>query len=118
MSYLQTATELLADALATVDGVRVHTDLADALDPPAVVVAMPRLDWATPTSDPTDATFLVIVAVGRTDRWVESLWRLVPLVTDALDALPEAAVIAARPGLWTSAGADLPCYELTVEVSL
>lgn len=118
MSAIREAAESLVEALEGIDELHVHTDLGAVLDPPAVVVSPPRLTRATNCLDFTDATFLVIVAVAADDLAVERLWDLVPVVSAAIEEHTNGAVTTASPGLWTGGGAELPCYEITVEMPL
>lgn len=108
----------LREALETVDGVRVYTDPGAVLDPPAIVIGPPRLDWETGSPEPTTARLLVIVAVTADDRALPRLWALVPQVAAAIEDVVDAVVLSASPGSWMAGGADLPCYEITTEVSL
>lgn len=118
MTTVKEAAEQLAAAATTVADVRVYTDPSDMLDPPAVVVGPPGLLFEGPTSEPTSATFPVYVVEKLAARALEKLWQLVPEVSDALDQLDDVAVVRADPGVFRSGTTDLPCYEITAEVSL
>lgn len=109
----------LREVLEDLDGLRFYDDLAAVLDPPAVLLGPPALEWGgRPGNGPVNARFLVIVAVAADDRALPRLWELVPQVGDAIESAVDAVVLTATPGSWMSGGTDLPCYELTVEVSL
>lgn len=114
---LTAAAELRAAADA-VDGVRTYKDPAAPVTPPAVIVGPPQLRWEAMSPAPSSATFIVYLMVPMDARALDNLLGLVPLVTAALDALPDAAVTSANPGVFNAGGADLPSYEITVEVSL
>jgi hypothetical protein len=111
------ATELLA-ALKALDGVRVYSDPGAAIDPPGVVLGPPTVTWQAFAEFPTDATFIVYAIVPFSDLSLESLWDLLPLVSEAVDTVTNAAVTTATPAFYTAGGTDLPCYQITVEVSL
>lgn len=112
------AAEALVAALQTVDGVRSYTDLGAVVDPPATILGPPALSWQGIGSTPAEARFLVIVAEQADDRAMPRLWDLVPRVAEALEDVQDAVVISATPGSWTTGGTELPCYEITVEISL
>lgn len=117
---VQAAADALAAAIATVPGVRVYTDPAAVVDPPGAVVGPPALRWEALATDPTSATFVVYVAVAVDSRALSRLWDLVPQVVAAIEASRDvdATIDHADPGTWLSGGAELPCYEVTVEVAL
>jgi hypothetical protein len=104
----------LESALKAVPNIRVYTSPGAVVDPPGVLVGPPALTWEAFSSDPTQATFVVYAITRADDRALERLWDLVPLVAAAVDTVPDAATTQANP----SAFNDLPCYEITVEVSL
>jgi hypothetical protein len=112
------AAEALAEALRTVEGLRVHTDPGALLDPPAAVVGPPALAWEGYDAAPTSARFVVVVVVAMDERALPRLWDLVPLVAAAVDTVPDAVLRTADPGVWSANGADLPSYELLIEVAL
>lgn len=108
----------LTAALKTVPGCEVPDTQGANLDPPSLVLSPPALTWEGLCSGPTSATWLVFVVVAAEERALERLWDLLPQVTDAIDAVTDAAVIRADPGAFRAGATDLPCYEITVEVSL
>jgi hypothetical protein len=112
------AAETIGQALAGVVGVRYYRQLGGALDPPATVLPPPRLSWGGYGSDPTEAVFTVGLIVDRTDRVVDQLETLLPLVTAALDALTDVAVTSADLGSYPAGGVELPAYLITLEVAL
>ena len=120
MSVVQQAIDRLYDALATVDGLRIARGVGVRLDPPAVLVAPPRLRWGGFGPEPTEATFTVPVCVRADERAMVELMRWTPLVVEAIDGIEgRVAVQSADPGLWTSGGGvDLPAYLIQVEVGL
>lgn len=116
-NVVQDAALALEAALKTVAGLRVYR-LGENIDPPGIVVGPPRLDWTAYCAAPTEATFAVFVMVGMDDKALERLWQYVPPVSEAVDAVTNAAVRSATPGIYTSGTSDLPCYTLSVEFSL
>lgn len=118
MSAVGDAAASLLAAVKTVPNTRQYRDPGAAVDPPGIVLGPPALAWEGMCSGPTSATFLVYVVVAADERYLEQLWELVPLVADALDSVPDATVTGAVPGAYQSGGSELPCYEITVEVSL
>lgn len=119
MNVAQAALELQV-ALKTVRDMRVHTDLAATVDPPALVIGPPALTWAGHGDGPNLATFIVYVIVPADERAPERLWELVPTVAAALENYPDAdiTVSQANPGRWPGGGGDLPAYEVITEVAL
>lgn len=117
MTPAQARAGLLA-ALGTVDELRVESDVGAQLDPPAAMVGPPALTFGGPTSDPAGATFVVIVAVAADDRAVDRLFALLPEVTAAIESQTDAVVTGADPGAWQNGSTALPCYEISVEMSL
>lgn len=112
------AAEALEAALKAVDGLRVYRESDASVDPPAAVLGAPSLSWEAFCSGPTSATFPVYLIVPASGRAVEQLWDLVPLVADAIEQVPDAAVTEASPGAYLAGGQQLPSYDITVEVSL
>jgi hypothetical protein len=118
VSAVAAAAAELAAALATVEGARPYADPGAVIDPPGLVLGPPALLFEGPCPEPTSARWLVYVVVPADERALETLWALVPVVAEAIDALPGAAVIRADPGTFLSGGVDLPCYEIQIDVSL
>jgi hypothetical protein len=124
---LQAAHDALAAALqAASDGLPaehsfgVVQELADTIDPPAVVLAPPELDWtdAPIGTGPTSATWTAALVVGADDQRRAVLYRLLPVVTTALDGVADAVMRTGEPGTWQSGSTALPAYLLRVEVAL
>lgn len=117
---LEAALRAAADALPAEDTFRVLGELADDVDPPAVILAPPELDWSDAPigTGPTLATWTVALVVGATDRTVAELYRLLPVVTNALDGVANAVMRTGEPGTWQSGSTPLPAYLLRVEVAL
>jgi hypothetical protein len=121
MSAIKDAAEALRDSVnglpSLSDLIRATTDLAPNVTSNTAIIGPPALIWEGMCDGPTSARFLVyVVAVPADERAIERLWELVPLVAEAIDDVTDAVVTTALPGQWGSA--NLPCYELTVEVSL
>lgn len=116
---IETAYDVLGAALTGLEGVRYYADPAAQLDPPAVIVGPPVLTYAGAVGpEPVGGQFVVLLVVGQDDRSLPRLWSLLPLVTDAIESVPDAVVTRAAPGTWRNGGIDLPCYEISVEMSL
>ncbi len=112
------AHEALSAALESVEGLRVYRDPGAVLDPPAALVGPPMLTFGGPSSDPVNGRFVVVVAVAFDDRAMKALWQLVPRVSAAVESHVDAVVTEASPGVWQNGAISLPCYELSVEMSL
>lgn len=117
-SPLGRAYAALTAAVGSVEGIRASTDPGGALDPPAAIVGPPALTFGGPTSDPVGARFVVIIAVAFDDRAIDRLFEFLPEVTAAIESLTDGVIINAVPGAWQSNQTALPCYEITVEMSL
>jgi hypothetical protein len=119
VSTIEQAANALRAAAATVEGLRVHPDVGPGVDPPAVVVGVPALEWEALCPGPTSAQFPVWVVVPNDLARADTrLYELVPLVAAALDEVPDATVVRADPGTYPSSGVDLPAYQITVDVAL
>lgn len=111
------AFDYLTSVLQAVPGVRVYTDMGQAVDPPAVVIPPPSLTYDAYRPTPTEASFKVALVVAQDDRAVERLFALLDPVQQAIyDSEFAAMSAAAEPGSWGSN--PLPCYLLTIEVSV
>jgi hypothetical protein len=109
--------ELLRAALSEIPGLMAQT-VAD-VDPPAVVVGPPALEWEDYTSEPSTGRYPVWLVVTGGDGATEALLGLVPLVAAAIDAIDTAALVRADPGVYpSSTGSDLPAYQFQVEIAL
>ncbi|MDG4790375.1 hypothetical protein O7626_31400 [Micromonospora sp. WMMD1102] len=122
---IKNAANDLYDALKALEGttgLRVYRDIAGpgaAIQPPAVVLSAPRFAWQTGcVGAPTDARWLVYVIAAAGERALEVLWGYLPAVAEAIDSVPSAAVIQADPGAYQASSAELPCYEIQVDVGL
>lgn len=100
-------------------GYQGYHDPAKTVDPPAALVGPPELEWESHgTLEPTLARFPVIVMVASDEYAVERLWEIPGAVALAVNELADAVVLAATPALYTAGGAELPSYELIVEIGL
>jgi hypothetical protein len=115
----EAAADLIA-ALKTVDKLRVISDGTAALDPPCALLGPPQLDWTAYNGPgPGQATFVVLIAVPADDRATERLWDLVVTVAAAVESVVDAVVRSAFPiSVTVGQSADLPAYQLQVEMSL
>lgn len=107
----------LVATLGQVGGVRVLVDVGQPVaSPPALVIPPPALTFDAYHPAPTEATFKVALVVTADERAVDRLLTLLPQVAAAVHDSDDAALIAAEPGSWGSP--PLPCYLLTIEVSV
>jgi hypothetical protein len=106
----------LVTTLRGVAGVRVYVDVAQSVDPPAMVVPPPTLTFDVYGPQPTEATFKVPLIVRGDSQETDDLLALLPVVAQAVHDSDDAALTAAEPGSWGSP--PLPCYLLTIEVSV
>lgn len=118
MSAVSDMADALLAALRAVDGMRASLDVGGTVNPPETVLGPPTLTWDAYCSGPSTGTFTAYVVVAQNDRAMEQLWDLLPALTEAVDSVPDAVVTRATPGTFTSGGASLPAYLLTIEVSL
>jgi len=119
MSALTDAVAALRAALTTVDGVRFYSGIGVTIDPPATALAPPEIERDTYSAQPTGAVFQVAVIVAKTEYALDELLRLEQPVVEALNAVPDAAVVSpSKPGVWPSGGVDLPAYLIDVEYAL
>lgn len=115
---VRAAAEALEAALREVADVRVFRDAGANVDPPAVILGAPALTWEGVCLEPTEARFMVHVVVKANERALETLWELIPLVSEALDGVSDASVRRADPGTYPSGGSELPAYAIQVDVAL
>jgi hypothetical protein len=119
MSTVAEAADKLTAALKTVSKIRVISDGNASLDPPCALLGPPQLDRSAYSRSWTSATFVVLLAVPADDRATDRLWGLIGEVADAIESEVDAVVQAAFPvSVAASSGADLPAYQLQVEMSL
>jgi hypothetical protein len=112
------ASEALAAALRSVPGTRYYRQLGGPIDPPAVVLPLPRLVLNGYYPEPTEATYVVGLVVDNTERAIEQLEELIVPVLSALEGVTDAAVGPADQGTYPAGGVSLPAYLITVEVAL
>ena len=118
-SPVATATAEVKSALATVPGATVTTDPGATLAVlPALVLGPPRLSWESGCLGPTEALYIVSVVVDQDERAIERLWDLVVAVGNAVDGHSDGVVVQADPGVFPSGPAQLPCYDVQIEVPL
>lgn len=116
MSAVLAARERLAEALR-LSGIRVNTDMGRSPDVPCLIVTLPTLTYDAYYSGPTNATFQIPLVVSADDRTGEQLLGLLPDVEQALHESEDIALTGpAEPGSWGTP--PLPCYLLTIEVSV
>jgi hypothetical protein len=107
-------------ALATEDSddaVRYY-EIGDSVDPPGVLLSLPSLRWDSVCSDPTSATFSIMLVAGMNDRAIEYLLDNYPTVVEACESVVDVTVTAANPSIWRVGNTDLPSFEITAEVAL
>ena len=122
MNAIQEARAALVAVLDELSGLRVYDRLGEDVDPPAVLVSLPRLEFnGRVPGEPTNATFTIPV-FGRRDGTSDvsdELASWLPIVAERLDGLNgQVSVIAAEPGTWPAGGVELPAYLIQVEVAL
>jgi hypothetical protein len=118
MSIVSDAAVRLAEALKTVEGVRLY-DLGANVDPPALLLGMPRLTFSSYCPGQiTGATFPVFLVVAMDDRAQLRLWELAEPVAEAVESAVDATIGSCEPGLYMAGQTELPSYTFTVEMSL
>lgn len=118
MNSIQQARAALSEALDGIDGLRVHRELGDVVDPPAVMVSLPRVEFRGPPGEPTHATFTIPLFAARTGDVSDELAGWLPVVASCLENIG-VPVTAAVPGTWPAGGSvELPAYLIEVEVAL
>lgn len=122
MTTVVEATADLVTALRTVPGAATTTDPGATLaNLPALVLGPPRLLWSSDGPygrGPTDALYTLYVVVDADERAIERLWQLVVDASVAVDNVSEGVVVQADPGVFPSGTAQLPCYDVQIEVPL
>lgn len=108
----------LESALGTV--LRIYRDGTNPVDPPGIVLGPPQLRWEAADNGVTSFTLILYLIVKADDRMMSRLFDLVEPVANAVwDNVETAAVTDASPGSYPiSDTTSLPCYQLTVEMSL
>ena len=115
MSVLE-ARDRLVETLR-LSGVRVLLDVGRSPDTPCLMVPLPTLTYDAYFAGPTTASFRVPLVVEAEDRTNEHLLTLLPAVEQAIYDSEDAAMAGpAEPGSWGTP--PLPCYLLTIEVSV
>ncbi|HET6291017.1 MAG TPA: hypothetical protein VFG15_30270 [Amycolatopsis sp.] len=118
MSIVNDAAQRLAAALRTVEGVRPY-DLGANIDPPALVLGMPRLTFDSYCPGQiTGATFPVFLVVAMDERAQLRLWELAEPVAEAIESTVDTTIGSCEPGLYLAGQTELPSYTFTVEMSL
>ena len=108
----------LGGALTTVQDIRYQPDFGSKVDPPSTQVGPPALIWEAHCDAPTSARVTVFLIVAAEERAVDSLLDLLPVVTEAIESVPDAVVVEATPGAFNAGGIELPCYAITTEVAI
>jgi hypothetical protein len=109
------ATDALTTALRGVDGVRFYRQLGGAVDPPAVVLPIPRLVMGRMDPEPVEATYQVGLVADNSEWALETF--IQPIVA-ALEGVTDAVVGPIDPGTYPGGSVQLPAYLITVEVAL
>jgi hypothetical protein len=118
MNDIQRARSALAQALDEIKGLAVYTRLGDVVDPPAVMVSLPRVEFNGPPGVPTDATFTLPVFARMEGDTSDDLSHWMPIVVDMIENTLGIPVRSATPGTWPAGGVDLPAYLIEAEVAL
>lgn len=118
MSLVSDAAQRLSATLKTVEGVRLY-DLGATVDPPALLIGMPRLTFSTYCPGQiTGATFPVFLVVAMNDRAQTRLWELAEPVAAAVESTVDAVISGCDPDMYVDGTIELPSYTFTVEMSL
>lgn len=117
-SVIGDAHDALVAAVSAIPGVRVYGEPGDIVSPPGVMVGPPTLGWAVYAEQPDTATFTVWLISDLTERPLETLFPLIPMVSEAIDQLNYMAVTVAAPSAVDNGGTTYPAYQFTVEASL
>lgn len=105
--------------LQYVDKILVSEAIGDEVEPPAVVIGPPALEFEGMCRPPTASDLVVYVVVDKTERWAEQLYQLVPAVAAAIDEyVAGAAVLSAKPGTFPVGSRELPAYGIAVSIDL
>lgn len=122
---LQKAAALIGDVLDGIPEVRVYREAGTPIDPPAVAIGLPRVEYRLGNSaEPSDATFVIglIGTASRIPNLNDEMMGLLPVI---MDALLTDVRLAGRiepgtisPGTWPNGGVDLPAYLIEIGVAL
>lgn len=114
-SAFDTAEQLRA-AVRTV--VKTYDDPKADVNPPCAIVGMPELELEGSSSEPTRASYPVLVMVKDDKTSANKLMELVPRVAQAIRDLVTDAEIdgPAQPAVVEIGGTQLPGYVILVEV--
>lgn len=106
-------------AIKTVNKVNVYDDPSATFRLPAALVFAPELTLVI-GADATEAAYPVIVMASGDKDVLKQLLALVPEIAAAIHEHTDDSVVvtSATPGNYDAGGQPLPCYLLTVEVSL
>lgn len=118
-------TEVLADLMRDVEGLRVEAYVADKIRPPCAVVGLPTILWNDSDAGFCWATWEVpvtVITIRNNDRDAQA--ELSHLVRDIAIALNHESVdgvfmiqmLDARPTTATISGQELPAYLMRVQV--
>ena len=118
MKTVDQAADDLTAALNTIDSYRGYALGDGQIAPPAWVIGPPLLEFESPFPEPTQATFTVFVVFAMDERAPERMYRAVAPFVEAIDGVTDAVVRTALPGVYGAGAQDLPCYSISVEVSL
>jgi hypothetical protein len=106
----------IADALRTVEGLSVYTELDANPNLPAVFVGPPELTWTAYNSARADQlVFRLYLVVASNGYAVAALEPLLDAISDALASQTDSALTQAVPSNWPAGTANLPAYLLTLE---
>ena len=116
---IRSIADALADLLTEIEGLRVERRPGAAPAPPALYVPPATMSWDGYAAAPTEASFELVLAVAADERAVETLYDLLPQVTETIDgSTVDAVVKSAEPGVWRVGAVELPAYFITVEAAI
>lgn len=119
MNVVERAERDIRRALSEVEDARLHPDVGPGVDPPALVLGVPSLQWEGLCQEPTSARWLVYVVVSADyARASGALIGLVLAVAAVLDEVPDVSVLRADPGTYPASSGDLPAYQIEIQMAL
>jgi hypothetical protein len=107
------ATQRLAAALIIIPGIRISTNIASPISPPAVVIGPPRLGYVGEASvggQPLTVQWSLYLVTGVSQYALDQLLTLVGAITEAVERYTPGVVLSSGPGTYPSPSGPLPCY--------
>lgn len=117
MNPIRAAAEQLSDALKMVEDLPHRTDPAQPANPPCTVLGPRQIRWEDQRG-PSSARFIVYLLELNDEHTLERLDDWLLAVADSIDRDSDGVVVEASQGVYLPATAQIPCYEVVVEVPL